>query len=62
MTRSLDSWNPETKTRGKHLARSLKVRGKEEVSWEFRFMVKAEGKREKAWVPTREEEFKNMWV
>ena len=39
------------KTIGKHLARSLKVRGKEEVSWEFRFMVKAEGKREKAWVP-----------
>ena len=36
---------------GEHLARSLKVRGKEEVSWEFRFMEKAEGKREKAWVP-----------
>jgi len=39
------------KTMGEHLARSLKVRGKEEVSWEFRFMEKAEGKREKAWVP-----------
>ena len=31
---------------GEHLARSLRVRGKEEVSWEFRFMEKAEGKRE----------------
>ena len=39
------------KTMGEHLARSLRVRGKEEVSWEFRFVEKAEGKREKAWVP-----------
>ena len=39
------------KTMGEHLARSLRVRGKEEVSWELKLMEKAEGKGEKAWVP-----------
>ena len=30
----------------------LKGKAKEEVSWELKFMEKAEGKGEKAWVPT----------
>ena len=29
----------------------LKGKAKEEVSWELKFMEKAEGKGEKAWVP-----------
>ena len=39
----------------------LKGEGKEEVSWELKFMEKAKGKGQKAWVP-KGGRAKKMWV
>ena len=51
MTRALESWDPQNKEYERTFCQVLKGKGKEEVSWELKFMEKAECKGEKAWVP-----------
>lgn len=51
MTRALESWDPQNKEYERTFCQVLKGEAKEEVCWELKFMEKAKGKGEKAWVP-----------
>ena len=59
MTRALDSWDPQNKEYERTFCQVLNGEGKE--SWELKFMEKAEGKGQKAWVP-KGGRAKKMWV